>query len=233
MTPTVRLRLHGIAVAGTGISGLNGKNRMGNFTVTVAAAALLVPLVTGCAAERIAPLAEVAPRENALTTDAPTTDAPTSDMASYHLGSGDRLRITVYNEPALTGEYSVTPAGAVAFPLIGAIAVADRSIEQVTADVVSRLGSGYVRDARVSIEVINFRPFYILGEVNRPGEYPYSSGLTVEKAVALAGGFTYRANNRVVYVRRNNNAGEGSVPIRGIPVGVHPGDTIRIGERYF
>jgi polysaccharide export outer membrane protein len=191
---------------------------MGKFTVTLAAAALVLPLVTGCASDHVAPLA---------------TLAPAGQTAGYHLGSGDKLRITVYNEPALTGEYSVTPAGAVAFPLIGAVEVADRSIEDVTADIVKRLGSGYVRDARVSIEVLNFRPFYILGEVNRPGEYAYSSGLTVEKAVALAGGFTYRANNKVVYVRRNNAASEGSVALRGMPVGVQPGDTIRITERYF
>jgi polysaccharide export outer membrane protein len=191
---------------------------MGKSKFAMVAVALALPLISGCASERVAPLAAI---------------APAGDASDYRLGSGDKLRITVYNEPALTGEYSVTPAGAVAFPLIGAIAVADRSIEEVTADIEKRLGSGYVRDARVSIEVLNFRPFYILGEVNRPGEYAYSSGLTVEKAVALAGGFTYRANSRVVFVRRNNAPGEGSVALRGAPVGVRPGDTIRIGERYF
>jgi len=193
-------------------------NPMGKFMVTVAAATLVLPFVTGCATDRVAPLAQT---------------GSTADLAAYRLGSGDKLRITVYNEPALTGEYSVTPAGAVAFPLIGAVNVANHTIEQVTADITHRLDGGYVQDPRVSIEVLNFRPFYILGEVNKPGEYPYSSGLTVEKAVALAGGFTYRANSKVVFVRRNNGPDEGSVSLRGTPVGVQPGDTIRIGERYF
>lgn len=191
---------------------------MGKFTVTVAAAALVFPFLSGCAQERVAPLASV---------------GTAAETAGYLLGSGDRLRITVYNEPALTGEYSVTPAGAVAFPLIGAVDVANHTIEQATADIARRLNAGYVQDSHVSVEVLNFRPFYILGEVNKPGEYAYSSGLTVEKAVALAGGFTYRANSKVVFVRRNNGPDEGSVALRGIPVGVLPGDTIRIGERYF
>lgn len=189
-----------------------------------AIAAMLLPIMAstlaGCSGEKVAPLAAA---------DMPAPHA----SAGYHLGSGDKLRITVYNEPALTGEYSVTPAGAVAFPLIGTVSVADHTIEQVTTDITHRLDGGYVQDARVSVEVLNFRPFYILGEVNKPGEYPYSSGLTVEKAVALAGGFTYRANARVVFVRRDNGPGEGSVQLRGVPVSVLPGDTIRIGERYF
>ena len=181
---------------------------------------MMLPILAGCTGEKVAPLAMA---------DMPASRA----SAGYHLGSGDKLRITVYNEPALTGEYSVTPAGAVAFPLIGTVAVADHTIEQVTNDITHRLDKGYVQDPRVSVEVMNFRPFYILGEVNKPGEYPYSSGLTVEKAVALAGGFTYRANARTVFVRRDNGPGEGSVQLRGVPVSVLPGDTIRIGERYF
>ena len=191
---------------------------MGKLMVSVATATLILPLIAGCTSDRIAPLAAA---------------GTAGDIAGYHLGAGDKLRITVYNEPALTGEYSVTPAGAVAFPLIGPVDAANHTLEQVSAELTRRLDTGYVHDPRVSIEVLNFRPFYILGEVNKPGEYPYSSGLTVEKAVALAGGFTYRANNRVVYVRRNNGNGEGSVALRGTPVGVQPGDTIRIGERYF
>jgi polysaccharide export outer membrane protein len=195
-------------------------NIMRNFAGKVAIATMIMPILAGCTGEKIAPLA--------------STGMPSARAASgYHLGSGDKLRITVYNEPALTGEYSVTPAGAVAFPLIGTVNVADHTIEQVTTDITHRLDGGYVQDPRVSVEVLNFRPFYILGEVNKPGEYPYSSGLTVEKAVALAGGFTYRANARVVFVRRDNGPGEGSVQLRGTPVSVLPGDTIRIGERYF
>jgi len=197
---------------------------MRKFASKVAMAAMvmpmMMPILAGCSGDHIAPLAAA---------DMP----PARASAGYRLGAGDKLRISVYNEPALTGEYSVTPAGAVAFPLIGTVNVADHTIEQVTSDITHRLDRGYVQDPRVSVEVLNFRPFYILGEVNKPGEYPYSSGLTVEKAVALAGGFTYRANARTVFVRRDNGPDEGSVQLRGTPVSVLPGDTIRIGERYF
>jgi len=197
-------------------------NNMRTFTITVATAALIMPFLSGCSEGRVAPLASASAAQNG-----------SAQAGGYHLGAGDKLRITVYNEPALTGEYSVTPAGAVAFPLIGTVNVADHTIEQVTADITHRLDGGYVQDPRVSVEVLNFRPFYILGEVNKPGEYPYSSGLTVDKAVALAGGFTYRANSRVGFLRRDNGPAEGSVALRGTPVAVQPGDTIRIGERYF
>ena len=191
---------------------------MRNSMFTATAAALVLVAAGGCGNARVAPLADTA--------------AP-ADAAHYHLGAGDKLRITVYNEPALTGEYNVTPAGAVAFPLIGSIDAANRTIEEVTGDIARRLDAGYVHDPKVSIEVLNFRPFYILGEVNHPGEYPYSSGLTVEQAVALAGGFTYRANSKTLFVRRDSAATEGSVSLRGSPVSVLPGDTIRVGQRYF
>ena len=180
---------------------------------------MMLPILTGCTGEKVAPLAMA---------DMPATRA----SAGYHLGSGDKLRITVYNEPALTGEYSVTPAGAVAFPLIGTVAVADHTIEQVTNDITHRLDKGYVQDPRVSVEVMNFRPFYILGEVNKPGEYPFINGLTVMNAVATAGGFTYRANTRTVFIKGGGGSGERKIHLLS-NTPVHPGDTIRIGERFF
>ncbi len=161
----------------------------------------------------------------------------TADVAagleSYRLGAGDRVRVTVFNEPSLTGEYNITPGGALAFPLIGVVSAGGRTIDAVQQELVAKLGEGYVNDPRVSLEVLSYRPFYILGEVNRPGEYSYASGMTVEQAIARAGGFTYRANEKTVFLRRQTGKGESAVPLRSAQVAVLPGDTIRVGERYF
>lgn len=154
-------------------------------------------------------------------------------LESYHLGAGDRVRVTVFNEPTLTGEYNITPGGALAFPLIGVVAAGGRTIDAVQQELTTKLAEGYVNDPRVSVEVLNYRPFYILGEVNRPGEYSYASGMTVEQAIARAGGFTYRANEKTVFLRRQTGKAESAVSLRRAQVAVLPGDTIRIGERYF
>ena len=154
-------------------------------------------------------------------------------LESYHLGAGDRVRVTVFNEPTLTGEYNITPGGALAFPLIGVVEAGGRTIDAVQQELTAKLAEGYVNDPRVSVEVLNYRPFYILGEVNRPGEYSYASGMTVEQAIARAGGFTYRANEKTVFLRRQTGKAESAVSLRSAQVAVLPGDTIRIGERYF
>jgi polysaccharide export outer membrane protein len=156
------------------------------------------------------------------------------DASPYTLGPGDKLRITVFGEETLTGEYGVTGAGDVSFPLIGNIPVAGRSIEDVQAELTTRLGSGYIADPRVSAEIITYRPYYILGEVGKPGQYDFSVGLTVEQAVAAAGGFTYRANSRRVFLKRATDTREMLVDLRETPsFPVRPGDTIRVGERFF
>lgn len=150
----------------------------------------------------------------------------------YLLGPGDKLRITVYNEPGLTGEYIVTPTGTISFPLVGEIQAKSRSIVQVQREIEGKLSRGYIKDARANIEVLNYRPYYIFGEVNKPGQYDYSVGLDVQQAIAAAGGFTYRANQNIVFVRRAKGE-ERSVDLREGSANVLPGDTIRIGERYF
>ena len=162
----------------------------------------------------------------------PPLSADAAGRESYALGAGDKLRITVFNEAALTGEFTVTPLGTIAFPLIGDVPVRDRTIGDLRQMLTGRLGEGYVNDPRVSVEVLAFRPYYILGEVNKPGEYPYSTGLTLAQAVATAGGYTYRANRRRIFLRRTK-AQERTVDLRGEAVSVLPGDTIRVGERYF
>lgn len=151
----------------------------------------------------------------------------------YRIDAGDKLRITVYNEVNLTGEYNISTSGGIAFPLIGIVPVKGQTIEAASEGIRQRLSQGFVNDPKVSIEVLNYRPYYILGEVSKPGEYPYVNGRTIEQAIATAGGFTYRANHKTVFLRRNQVEGERTVKLRQKPIQVLPGDTIRVGERYF
>ena len=163
---------------------------------------------------------------------APASDRSTDPIPAYRLGSGDKVRIIIYGEPTLSGEYSISASGTISFPLIGDIAAADHTVQEVQASIVLKLADGYLLKPQVSAEVLTYRPFYILGEVNRPGEYPYSSGLTVLKAVATAGGFTYRANNRRVFIKSGHGVEESAYNLTTMTP-VAPGDTIRISERHF
>lgn len=158
--------------------------------------------------------------------------ASTDVVSDYRLGVGDRVKLTVFNEPNLVGEFWVNPDGFVSLPLIGNVQASGKAVSQIAADAKTRFADGYLRDPKVSMEVTAFRPFYILGEVSQPGQYPYAVGLTALNAVATAKGFTPRANRDVIRIRRQGEAGE--VNYRLSPeLMVYPGDTIRIGERFF
>lgn len=161
---------------------------------------------------------------------AAATDETRLAGEGYQLGPGDKLRITVFNEPSLTGEYGISPAGNVAFPLIGNVASSGKTLEALSEALRQKL-SNYVNDPKVSVEALTYRPYYVLGEVNKPGEYPYLVGLKIEQAIATAGGYTYRANRGTAFLRRGDGR-EQSVKTRKQPIRVLPGDTIRIGERY-
>jgi polysaccharide export outer membrane protein len=151
----------------------------------------------------------------------------------YKLGPGDKVRVTVFNEEQLSGEFIVANNGAVAVPLLGEVPAGGLTPTEFKAMVEEQLqASGLVRAPKVSTDVVAYRPFYILGEVNKPGQYPYSIGLTVTKAVATAGGFTYRANNKVVYLTREGETREAPISITAA-TSIGPGDTVRIGERSF
>ena len=150
----------------------------------------------------------------------------------YTLGTGDKLKVTVYGEDELSGEVTVDGSGQVQLPLIGQVQAAGLTVHEFVGEVTKSLENGYLKDPRVSVEVENYRPFYIMGEVNKPGEYPYESGLSVLGAVALAGGFTYRADDTEVYIRRNGSADEATVPANSTEK-VVPGDIIRVAERIF
>jgi polysaccharide export outer membrane protein len=160
------------------------------------------------------------------------TVTPTSAAASYVLGPNDRVRLKVYGEPDIAGEYEVDNNGNVSIPLAGHIRAAGLTTRQLERSIASALSKGIVRDPRVNVEIALYRPYYILGEVKKGGEYPYRLGLTVMDAVASAGGFTYRANENRVYLRRSG-AGAEEVYALDAPVPVFPGDNIRIPERYF
>lgn len=157
---------------------------------------------------------------------------PSDVRAEYQLGSGDKLRVNVFGEDTLSGEYLVNGAGRVALPLIGEVPAAGLTVGLFSEAVAAKLRDGYINEPRVSAEVLNYRPFYILGEVGAPGTYPFTTELTVLNAVATAGGFSYRADQRRVFIRRAGQSVEREEPLT-TTTAVRPGDTIRIGERFF
>lgn len=151
---------------------------------------------------------------------------------AYALGTGDKLRITVYGEEKLTGEYLIDGSGAIAFPLIGAVQAKGLTAPVLADRLTAALSKGYLDKPSVAIDVLNFRPYYILGEVNKPGEYAFVEGLTIFSAVAKAEGFTYRADEKRVFVRHKGGSAEDLYRLDGATP-VQPGDTIRILERRF
>lgn len=150
----------------------------------------------------------------------------------YRLGQGDQIRIIVFDEPELSGDFRVDDAGVISLPLIGGVNAQDLTLRQLEEQIAEKLKAGYIRDPKVNAEVANFRPFYIHGEVSAGGEYPYVSGMHVLKAVAMAGGFTARANKGKVYITRASNQETISVPANESTM-ILPGDVIRVPERWF
>lgn len=151
---------------------------------------------------------------------------------AYTLGVDDKLALTIYGEPGLSGEQQVGPDGGISVPLIGKVQAEGRTVDAVSEEIRSRLADGYLKQPSVTIAILAFRPFYILGEVNKPGEYPFRKGLSVVGAVATAQGFSYRARKSWVFIRHWGETDERRVELRP-DLMVMPGDTLRIGERYF
>jgi polysaccharide biosynthesis/export protein len=151
---------------------------------------------------------------------------------AYTLDSGDRLRVVVFGQEGLTNSYAVDTAGNITMPLIGPVRARGHTTTEVSADLVARLRQGFLREPHVAVEVEAYRPFFILGEVTFPGQYPYVANMTVETAVAIAGGFSARAFRRSVEVTRpaNGELIRQTVPITTL---IRPGDTISVGERWF
>jgi polysaccharide biosynthesis/export protein len=181
--------------------------------------------LTACAHQAPRPVAAVAP---AVMVPAL---APV-EHAGYALDTGDRLRIVVFGQDALSNTYTVDAAGAVTMPLIGAVAARGLTTRQLAGAIATRLRQKFLRDPYVAVEVDTYRPFFVLGEVTYPGQYPYVPNMTVEAAVAIAGGFTPRAYKYDVKVTRKFHG----IPERiTLPMqsAVRPGDTITVKERWF
>lgn len=179
---------------------------------SILALLLVSPVLAGCVAPRPRLLEAVEPGE-------------------YRLASGDRLRVIVFGQDDLSNLYAVDAAGTIAMPLIGAVPVEGATTRTVEARIAERLRAGFLRDPQVTVEVDAYRPFFILGEVASPGQFPYVDGLTVQTAVAIAGGFTPRANRVSVEISRE--VGD-SLVTEAVPLSfpVRPGDTIVVAERW-
>ena len=150
---------------------------------------------------------------------------------SYRLGSGDKVKLSVYGEEDLSGEFVIGSGGAISLPLVGQVQAGGLTVPEFERQLATQLKK-YVRNPNVTAQVLNYRPYYIQGEVKAGGEYPYSNGLVMRDAVAKAGGYTYRAVTSYVLIRHANETGERKYSL-DTPVRVLPGDNIRVVERIF
>jgi polysaccharide export outer membrane protein len=157
--------------------------------------------------------------------------APAYD-AAYHLDAGDKLRVVIYGQEGLTNTYAIDASGTITMPLIGRVPARGRTPAGLAGEIATKLRNGYIREPSVAVEVETYRPFFILGEVAAPGQYPYVPNMTVESAVAIAGGFSPRARRDAVTVTHTDAAGVLRIVVPlGTPIG--PGDTVQVGERWF
>jgi polysaccharide biosynthesis/export protein len=157
---------------------------------------------------------------------------PVAYDTAYRLDAGDKLRIVVYGQEGLTNTYAIDAGGSITMPLIGPVAARGRTPAGLAAEITGKLRHGYIRDPSVAVEIESYRPFFILGEVQAPGQYPYVPNMSVESAVAIAGGFSPRARRDSVTLTHTDSSG----PIRVVvPLGtsLSPGDTVLVGERWF
>ncbi|MBS1181719.1 MAG: polysaccharide biosynthesis/export protein [Proteobacteria bacterium] len=161
-----------------------------------------------------------------------TSAVPDGLDGPYHLDSGDKLRITVFEQTALSGTFSIDQAGYIAYPLVGNVPARGLTTQELAGALIRGLKKGYLNNPDVTVEVDTYRPFFIMGEVRNPGQYTYVNTMTVETAVAIAGGFTSRANERRIEVSRrlNGKAYAGTLPPNAL---VRPGDVLRIAQRLF
>jgi polysaccharide export outer membrane protein len=158
------------------------------------------------------------------------TPAPYDE--AYRLDAGDKLRVVVYGQDGLTNTYAIDAGGSITMPLIGAVPARGRTPAKLAAEISARLRNGYIRDPSVAVEIESYRPFFILGEVAAPGQYPYVPNMSVESAVAIAGGFSPRARRDTVTLTHTDASGSMRVVV---PLGtaLSPGDTVLVGERWF
>lgn len=168
----------------------------------------------------------------ACATTSATQTLPSIDQVEYRIGAGDKLALAVFREEALSGEFQVNEAGMISLPLVGDIQASGKTVPQFRTDLTAFLAREFVRDPNVTVSVVDYRPVYVLGEVENPGEFEYSENMSVFALVAKAGGFTYRADQTVVMVRHENEADERAYVLTSGGA-VQPGDTVRFVARYF
>jgi polysaccharide export outer membrane protein len=181
-------------------------------------------------------MAEPAPMPPPIVTAPPVVAEPVfvAEPAEppYTLDAGDKLRVVVFGQEGLSNAYAVDAAGFITMPLIGAVKARDLTTAALSGAIAAKLRNGYIREPHVAVEIEAYRPFFILGEVTAPGQYPYVANMTVETAVAIAGGFTPRALKRAVEVSR---PGHGVLHRGKVPLAfqLRPGDTVVVSERWF
>jgi polysaccharide biosynthesis/export protein len=171
-------------------------------------------------------------------TPAPTAVAhaaapiPVAYDSPYRLAAGDKLRVVVYGQEGLTNTYAIDAGGSITMPLIGSVPARGRTPTGLASEITGKLRHGYIRDPSVAVEIEAYRPFFILGEVAAPGQYPYVPNMSVESAVAIAGGFSPRAQRDRVTLTHTDSSGSMRV---AVPLGtaLSPGDTVLVGERWF
>ena len=151
---------------------------------------------------------------------------------SPRLQTGEKIRVTVYGEASVSGDYQIDPSGFVSLPLAGTVKAAGLTQAELERDLAKKFRGEYLRNPKVTISVIEFRPFYVMGEIQKPGVYPYSSGLNILSAIAIAGGTTYRGSRSTVEIQ---HAGESEMREYALAASLQilPGDIIRIPQRYF
>jgi polysaccharide export outer membrane protein len=158
--------------------------------------------------------------------------APVRYDASYHLDAGDKLRVVVYGQEGLTNTYAIDAGGSITLPLIGAVPARGRTTAGLAAEISAGLRRGFIREPSVAVEIESYRPFFILGEVAAPGQYPYVPNMTVESAVAIAGGFSPRARRDRVTLTHTDASGPARFDVPPATP-LSPGDTVLVGERWF
>ena len=152
--------------------------------------------------------------------------------AAYRLDAGDKLRVVVYGQEGLTNTYAIDAGGSITMPLIGPVPARGRTPAGLASQITAKLRNGYIREPSVAVEIEAYRPFFILGEVAAPGQYPYVPNMSIESAVAIAGGFSPRARrDRVTLTHIDNSGSSRTVVPLGTALG--PGDTVLVGERWF
>jgi polysaccharide export outer membrane protein len=178
------------------------------------------------------PQRSYAPVQDAYAAAPMPAPMPVAYDRSYRLDAGDKLRVVVFGQEGLTNTYAIDAGGAITMPLIGSVPARGRTPAGLAAEITAKLRNGYIRDPSVAVEIEAYRPFFILGEVAAPGQYPYVPNMSVESAIAIAGGFSPRARRDSVTLTHTDNSGSMRVVV---PLGtaLGPGDTVLVGERWF